>query len=124
MKKSIMKTLSAVLALVLILSALPMTAFAAETVAPAAAVCTHPLCYTTIGVRCESYGDSEYHKSYEIQYDTCASCGVTIETVLSVTEEAHLVETWTLSSYNADYLFYEGECMYCNEELLLILSRG
>lgn len=125
MKKSVVKLMATCLAFILLISVAPTSVFAAEeTISPQAFKCTHPGYYVTITGRSESCGSSEYHNSYEIELSTCVSCGASFETIVSVTKEAHIVENWNLISYDDDYFYYEGECKYCGDELVLILSRA
>lgn len=124
MKKPIAKLLATCLVFILLVSVAPISAFAATDAQSAKVACTHPLCYAAMSGRYESCGSAEYHNYYEIELSICGSCGMSFETILSVSQEAHIVEVWNLISYNENYFFYEGECKYCGEELVLTLSRG
>lgn len=74
MKKSIVKSLSAFLALVLILSVLPMAAFAAE-------ACAHTHTSVYADVRYTNLGVEHYVAKYNCY--VCADCGYSWETLLT-----------------------------------------
>lgn len=86
MKKSIIRTLSLVLVLVLAVSALSVTAFAAE-VEPCAS-CTHPNAMVTPGVRYVDNGSN--HLMQSVGFCTCATCGAHFVKVYSSTPQSHV----------------------------------
>ncbi len=124
MRKNIVKLLAIFLTVVLVISVAPVSTFAATDTQSTKIACTHSICYGTEGGRYESCGSAEYHDHYVLRLSTCASCGMTFEKIMSVSEEAHVVESWDLVSYSDNYFFYEGECKYCGEKLALTLSRS
>jgi len=130
MKKSIVKSLSAFLVLVLILSVLPMAAFAAETEqhdhvdeccqneVEVCAICDH-VYMLTFDSRDVVY-DAMYHKSYEVEVQTCALCGYTIRTETGNYQlNKHYVANWVLVSQKDGVSEYEGTCTYCHAELTM-----
>ena len=96
MKKSVKKTLSAVLALVLILSALPMAAFAAEEagVAPASIICKDgEHIYALEGAAIYTNMGTHHHVK---MCDACVVCLTPrSDTVYGTYDEAHSYTTVT-----------------------------
>lgn len=82
MKKSIVKSLSAFLALVLILSALPMAAFAAE------AAHTHTFSVTDGGTGYEPYSNTQHAYVRYTNYD-CACGEDSYRTYVVISKSAH-----------------------------------
>lgn len=133
MKKSIVKALSAFLALVLILSVLPMAAFAAETdqhehmdqccqnEVQVYATCKHV--YTlTLGTRYEEI-NQYYHRSYDAEIRTCTLCGYTTYVQKGPDQiSAHYVPNWVLVNQDASGSYYRGQCSYCWCELFMTIS--
>lgn len=124
MRKNIVKLLATFLAVVMVVSVAPVSVFAVTDTQSTKVACTHSLCYVTESARYESCDSAEYHNYYVLRLSTCASCGMTFERIMSVSKEAHVVESWDLVSYNESYFFYEGECKHCGEKLALTLSRN
>ena len=130
MKKSVIKTLSAFLVLVLVLSVLPMAALAAE---PGQHVHTGECCQSDIDTLAscnhvfvttlESRDvpeDDLCHKSYEVEVDMCVICGYTtrIETGY-YTLNKHTVENWAPVTQEDGTIRMKGSCTYCHAELIL-----
>ena len=135
MKKPIVKIASMLLVLVLLLSALPLTAFAAETdghihtdACPQgdhlnAKICKHSF-VETFASRDVPY-DETYHLSYEVLVHTCLLCGYAErEETGNVRLSAHKVTTWVLISQSNGMNHYRGSCILCNVELSLEYPTG
>ena len=131
MKKSIVKTLSAFLALVLILSMLPMAAFAAvaaENVhtngccqdnARAIGICNHPLFYVISTYYYFEPYSNEFHKSIETTERVCAACGLQ-DDIVTTNLVAHTVEDWALIGQTGDQIVEEGVCIDCKDTVIRI----
>ena len=129
MKKSVIKTLSVFLVLVLVLSVLPMAALAAE---PEQHVHTDECCQSDIEMRAicnhvfattleprDVSEDDSYHKSYEVEVSMCVLCGYTtrIETGY-YTLNKHTFD-WVLARQEDGTVKLKGTCTYCHAEVIL-----
>lgn len=111
MKKSVKKTLSAVLALVLILSALPMAAFAAEEVgvAPASIICKDGE-HIYRNTYCEYTNCGTNH--HVVATDTCVICGSIYRHEY---DEDHLInEKLIATDPDNGFEIYRCTCDFCD----------
>ena len=128
MKKTVVRLLSLLLAIVLSVCALPLMAFATEAdthdhgaccgenEAVALGICKHVF-QITISSRSEPYNVT-HHKSYETEIKTCSLCGYTIRNdVGSYVLKPHTVQKWVLVSQTETQRVYEGRCIYCGQIL-------
>ncbi|MBR6579116.1 MAG: hypothetical protein IKK74_09245 [Clostridia bacterium] len=92
MKTITFKTLSILLAAVLLVAALPVTAFA-EDVSPCAALsCEHPYTQET-HPRFYKYVTNEEHMVYEYRFEVCLSCReVLYDDWVDIWEESHTID--------------------------------
>lgn len=64
--------------------------------------------------------DAVYHKSYEVQVQTCTLCGHTIRTDTGYSQlNKHYVANWVLVSQKNGVSEYEGTCAYCGAQLTM-----
>ena len=113
MKKTVVRLVSLLLAIVLSVCALPLMAFATEAdthdhgaccgenEAVALGICKH-LFFTTFSSRSVPY-NTTHHKSYEIEINTCSLCGYTTRKDTGY---------WWLSEHKWGL---NGQCAYCGE---------
>ena len=111
MKKTVVRLVSLLLAIVLSVCALPLMAFATEAdthdhgaccgenEAAALGICKH-LFFTTLSSRSVPY-NAKYHKSYEIEINTCSLCGYTTQRDTG---------NWWLGEHDSGL---NGRCKYC-----------
>ena len=111
MKKTVVRLVSLLLAIVLSVCALPLMAFATEAdthdhgaccgenEAVALGICKH-LFFTTLSSRSVPY-NTTHHKSYEIEINTCSLCGYTTRRDTG---------NWWLGEHEPGP---NGQCIYC-----------
>ena len=116
MKKTVVRLVSLLLAIVLSVCALPLMAFATEAdthdhgvccgenEVVALGICKH-LFHMTLSSRSEP-SDKTHHKTYEVELYTCSLCGYTTEKDTG----SWWMEPHTLIPYNQIQ-----KCLYCGE---------
>ena len=116
MKKTVVRLVSLLLAIVLSVCALPLMAFATEAdthdhgaccgenEAVALGICKH-LFFTTLSSRSVPY-NAKYHKSYEIEIKTCSLCGYTTQRDTG---------NWWFGAHDWDLYDQFRQCKYCRE---------
>ena len=118
MKKSIVKSLSAFFALVLIFSVLPMSVFAAEGEVSPCAECSHSYTVTHYRVPVASSYSTSGHTVNLIDRYTCIKCGYyyTVNTG-TATDPHSIVKTFVGTMVNIDggtVSVYDCKCRSCN----------
>lgn len=127
MKKSARRLFSAFLAFVLILSVMPLAAFASEAEdhpdgccqgsVYAIAPCNH--IYQTYDSTTYEYYDNDYHLTTTRITQTCTLCGFSQTVSEDVAKHDHTPDTLTLIPGSNN--LYEGECMYCHTVIIITL---
>ena len=122
MKKFIVKSLSAFLALVLILSALPMAVFAAEADASPCATCTHNYDVTEIHTPVPTSFTDAGHTVNVKDYYECTKCDYHYTVNRGTKTEAHnCIKKFAYTMVNIDggiVDVYEYRCTRCNYKKL------
>lgn len=130
MKKSARRLFSAFLALVLILSVMPLAAFASvaedhpdgccQGSAYAIFPCNH--IYQTYDSTTYVYYDNDYHLTTTRITQTCTLCGYFQTISEDVARHGHTVNVWTLIPNTTNE--YEGKCEYCDGVVTRTITNG